>query len=340
MGKYLLAVFALSFLALFMMPVSAANADMPPLPDENMATGAYPTSVNGQITDSVTQNAPSPAGVVSRAQAIKDRIANAVQAGNIKPANATLIKSQIAERIQQATAIRAQDIRQTEAFILQAGQVIGTLNATQKRQLATVVYGFVNSSLDNRVSVANRFEARGLDPAKVEAYSASVDAIKAEIISANSTQERRRLVVQANREWAAFKRDVVKAAAWARIRNATDKAQAVLDKIDALIARLAANGTNTTRLEDIAGRVQGRIDAARQQNITLRQSEWRLAYARDGLAHLANQVRRAVKAQAVEELPEQAEPAELAVEDPVETGQETAATTGEPTTVANATGTQ
>jgi len=341
MGKYLLAVFALSFLALFAFPVVAMNADMPPLPDENAAVSAYPTTVNPQITESAPQTfASNPAGVVSRAQAIRDRVINAVQARNQIPANATLIKNQIAERVRQATAIQAQDIRQTEAFILQARQVVATLNATQKRQLANVVYGFVNSSLDNRVEVANKLESRGLDPVKVEAYSVSVEAIKAQIVSANSTQERRRLVVQANREWAKFKRDVVRAAAWVRIRNATDKAQAALDRIEGLTAKLAQNGTNTTRLENIAGRVQNRIDAARQQNITLRQAEWRLAYARDGLAHLANQVKRAVRTQAVEELSEQAEPAELAVEDPVEAVPEAVTATAEPSPSANAAGAQ
>jgi len=345
-------IFAIAMLAVFALPVSAMDSNMPPapdnnitpllgavqngtgpglppMPDENATVGAFPTSVNDQITDSVTQAAPRAA---SRAQVIRDRIANAVQARNAT-VNASMIRDRIAERARLAVAVKAQDIRSTEAFLLQARQVVGTLNATQKRQLANMVYGFVNSSLQNRVQTAYRFGQRGIDPAKVEAFNASMEALKAQIAAANSTQERRRLVNQANREWAAFKQDVVKEAARNRLLNATGKAQAALGKLNTIIAGLAANGTDTTKLVNMSARVQDRINAANEGNITLRQMEWRLAYARDGLAHLAAQVKRAVKAQAAEGLVDEAEPTELASEDAVEP--EAAPAT--PTPVANAT---
>jgi hypothetical protein len=325
------------FLALFVTPVVAVNSEMPPLPSDDGAVATV--SANAQIGQ-VTPLARPNAVVASRAQAIKDRIINAVNVRANANVTVAAVHAQIAERARTAAAVRAQDVRQTETFLLQAAALVKSLNATQRQQLATVVYGFVNSSLDNRVQVAEKLGDRGLDPAKVDAYSASVDAIKAQIAAANSTAERRKLVVEANREWAAFKRDVVKSAAWARIRNATDKAQAALDRMNALIAKLAQNGTNTTLLENIAGRVQNRINAARQQNITLRQAEWRLAFARDGLSHLAAQIKRVVKAQQAEEMPEQAEPAELAVEDAAEAAPEAVSATPSPAAEANATATQ
>jgi len=337
MGKFSYALFACALLALFVAPVSAMqpnaqepmNGDptpvlgaagpndgpgMPPTPNENATVGAYPTSVNDQITDSVTQAAPSES---SRAQLVRNRIANAVQARNAA-VNASMIRDKIAERARLSVAVKAQDTHSTEAFILQARQVMGTLNATQKRQLANVVYGFVNSSLQNRVQTAYRFEQRGIDPAKVEAFNESMEALKAQSAAANSTQERVRLVNQANRQWTAFKQDVVKEAARNRLLNATGKAQAALDKLDTIIANLAANGTDTSKLENISARVQNRINAANEGNITLRQMEWRLAFARDGLAHLAAQVRNAVRKQAIEDLADEVEPEELAVEDAAE----------------------
>jgi len=356
MGKNLITVFVIAMLVTFALPVSAMQPNapqapdgnptpmlgaagpndesgMPPMPNQNVTVGAFPTSVNDQITDSVTQAAP----IASRAQLVRERIASAIRARNAT-VNATMIKSQIMERAKLAVAVKAQDLRQTESFLLQARQVIGTLNATQKRQLANVVYGFVNSSLENRVQTAYKLEQRGIDPEKVAAYNASVEALKAQIMAANSTQERRMLVNQANREWATFKKDVVKEKARDRLVNATDKAQVALDRINELITKLSQNGTDTSKLVNISARVQNRIDAARQQNNTLRQMEWRLAFARDGLAHLAAQVKRVIKAQAVEELAEQAEPAELAVDDPVEAETEAVAET--PTPAANATESQ
>jgi len=335
MGKFSYALFACALLALFVAPVSAMQPNeqepmngnptpmlgaagpndgpgTPPMPGE----GPQMTGIGNAFNGTAPGNNTVGAGV-SRAQLIRNRIANAVQARNAT-VNASMIRDKIAERARLAVAVKAQDLRQTENFLLQARQVMGTLNATQKRQLANVVYGFVNSSLQNRVQTAYRFEQRGIDPAKVEAFNASMEALKAQIAAANSTQERVRLVNQANRQWTAFKQDVVKEAARNRLLNATGKAQAALDKLNTIIANLAANGTDTSKLENISARVQNRINAANEGNITLRQMEWRLAFARDGLAHLAAQVRNAVRKQAIEDLADEVEPEELAVEDAAE----------------------
>ena len=279
---------------------------------------------------------------------IRNRFAEAGRpiALNTSDINATI--GQRLDRIQN----RDQDARQTEELLVQANGFLKNLNSTQHQKLAMAVFGFINKSLENRVDAASRFETRGMNPAMFADYNASVEDIKDRIMSANSSQERRMLINQANREWADFKKMVVKQAALARVLNATVKAQAALDKLNVIISNLSQNGVNTTKLENISNRVQKRIDAARQQNITLRQAEWNLAYARDGLVHLANQVRRAVRADPVEDMQERKEPKGLDVEDetditmprptitPTPTATVEATATPTPTPVANATASQ
>ncbi len=345
MVKLSYALFAFFVLALFVMPVSAMQSNTPlphgrsnatlAFPGLNATRGAHPITANPQNANSVINE-------------IRNRFAEAGRpiALNTSDINATI--GQRLDRIQN----RDQDARQTEELLVQANGFLKNLNSTQHQKLAMAVFGFINKSLENRVDAASRFETRGMNPAMFADYNASVEDIKDRIMSANSSQERRMLINQANREWADFKKMVVKQAALARVLNATVKAQAALDKLNVIISNLSQNGVNTTKLENISNRVQKRIDAARQQNITLRQAEWNLAYARDGLVHLANQVRRAVRADPVEDMQERKEPKGLDVEDetditmprptitPTPTATVEATATPTPTPVANATASQ
>jgi len=360
MDKCLIPIFAIAMLAVFALPVSAMESNLPPAPDGN-ATPMLGAAPNGtepglppmpgespQMADGVKRNgtASDISSIQPRDQNIRDRVRNVTNAPIIREAiNATNVKDRLGQRVKEFNEARRENPQRpmnntsdVQSFILQAKAFTNTLNQTQRQQFNQLIFGFLNQSMDNRIEVAMKFGARkGTDNATITEFLNRSEELKAQIAAANSTQERRRLVNQANREWAAFKRDVVKEAARDRITNATDRAQAALDKLDAIIANLTANGTDTTKLENISARVQNRIDRAREQNITLRQSEWRLAFARDGLAHLAAQVKRAVKAQAIEEMPEKTEPAGLAVEDVIE--QDIPAIPA-PTTVANATASQ
>ncbi|MFA6330062.1 MAG: hypothetical protein WCX64_05275 [Candidatus Micrarchaeia archaeon] len=361
MDRYLMPIFAIAMLAVFALPAYAMESNVPPAPDVNVTpilaaapNGTEPglppmpgerpamngtptgTRFNGTAQANGTAILPS-----TRAQAIRDRVVNAINGTMREMINASNVKALVAQRVKEFDDAKhlalTTPMNDTQAFILQVKDFADTLNATQRNQFNQMVFGFLNQSMDNRIGVANRFGTRGTDNATIEAYINSTEQLKAQIAAANSTKQRRDLVLQANRQWAEFKKDVVKEAARDRILNATDKAQAALGKLDAIIANLAQNGTDTAKLVNISARVQLRITAASEQNITLRQAEWRLAYARDGLAHLAAQVKRAVKAEAVEDLQEQAEPAGLDVEDAVETGP---VATTMPTTVANATASQ
>lgn len=347
----MISVFAIVMLAVFALPVSAMDANM--APDNNIAPGnapnlddsapPMPPSEQHQVAGENRFNNTTPengASIQPRDQNIRDRARNATNDSRPDALNATNVRERIDQRVTEFDATRDSHQRisnttDTQSFILQANAFANTLNATQRQQFNQLIFGFLNQSMDNRIDVANRFGVRGADNATVQEYINASEGLKAQIAAANSTQERRKLVNQANREWADFKKDVVKKAARDRILNATDKAQAALGKLNAIIANLSANGTDTAKLENMSALVQNRIDKAREQNITLRQAEWRLAYARNGLAHLANQVKRAINASPVDDLQERAEPANLAVEDAVEP--EVPAT---PTTVANATGSQ
>jgi|GEM_PF-1837631 len=362
MGKNTITFIAMAMLAVFALPACAMNGNMPPLPEDNMTPmlGAAPTGedpgmppmpgerpqMNGMPLNRFNGTAPGnnmTIPPVGRVQAIRDRIMNATNGLIREIINASNVRALVAQRVDEfndarhaAVARPINNTQDTQSFILKAKEFANTLNQTQRQQFNQLVFGFLNQSMDNRIDVALRFGVKGAGNATVEAFLNNYEDLKDQIAAANSTQERRRLVNQANREWAAFKKDVVREAARDRILNATAKAQGALDKINVIIANLTANGTDTAKLVNISARVQLRINAASEQNITLRQAEWRLAYARDGLAHLAAQVKRVVKAGTAEDLQDETEPAELAIDDAVEP--ESPAAT--PTPVANATATQ
>ncbi|MFA5246345.1 MAG: hypothetical protein WC408_00455 [Candidatus Micrarchaeia archaeon] len=368
MNKIPMAIFALALLALFVLPV-AATSDLPPAPnaDANQTiTSGEPNSLDPGVPPAKPGQRPRGVGTAvgnklngtvpqnnaaiqpqNRAQIIRDRVVGAIISRN-ETVNASTIKAIVANRIKafdEAKQVRARinNTQDTQAFLLSARAFANTLNATQRQQLTRLAFGFINQSMDNRIDVAQKFGSRGMDNATINAYITASLALKEQIALANSTKARRDLVVSANRQWAKFKRDVVKDKVRDRLANATAKASYALEKLNAIIAQLNSNGTDTARLENISAKYQLRISRALEQNITIRQQEWRLAFARDGLAHLAAQVKAAVKKQTITDLPEETEPTELAIDDTTAAGNATgtensdATQTTEPTAMPTAT---
>ena len=186
-----------------------------------------------------------------------------------------------------------------------------SLNSTEKAELRTHVLEVLQNGFDNRISLAGSMEDKGADSALVSGFIAFANAQKERFSQATTNGERKTLIVEFNNKWRDFVRDVAKKTVSKKVQQRLAQAKEILAKLNQAIAKLKSNGTDVARLEDISAKVAARIDAASQDNITVRQAAWRLAAVHRGLVHLRNSIMRAARGQAVEPIAVEAEPAGL-----------------------------
>ncbi len=316
---------ALFFLALMAVPALAddGNATAVPTIEATPAVTVQPDSgtptatVEPGLTPPVFADKSARGGVVAR-RPVVTVVANArerVQAARERVQEA---KQRIEDR-----AVRVNELRSRAK----------SLNSIEKAELRTHVLESLQNGFDQRISLAGSMEEKGADSVLVSGFVAFANAQKERFSQATTNAERKTLIVEFNKKWRDFVRDVAKKTVSKKVQQRIAQSKELLAKLDGAIARLKANGTGVARLEDISAKVAARIDAASQNDITVRQAAWRLASVHRGLVHLRNSIMRAARGQAVEPIAAEAEPSglsspgEATVEAPADVaGQQPAAT--------------
>ncbi len=198
------------------------------------------------------------------------------------------------------------------------------LNAADKKLFRDHVFARLSAEFNKRIRALDALEVRATAADSTEALSlisetrAYLEQKRDEFKATNDTAVRKQIVIDVNKKWNEFKRDIAKLLLKRHIDAGVQKALDALNRLDGVIANMSAKGYDTTRLEQFSTIIENRINSVTEaaDNGSIKLATWRLAHLRGLLGKLKAAIHRVLNGQEVE-LPEEENepPSESAIDD-------------------------
>lgn len=180
-----------------------------------------------------------------------------------------------------------------------------SLTEAEKKAYGEKATEFLEKQVDHRIATALKLEIQGANANEVKAFVDYATAQKQALTAAKANAAgQKKIIVELNKEWSEFRKEVAKELLSAKLESSVQKAADVLARENDVITTLSQKGYDVSSLQTQSAKIGEALKTIAEAPMQVKQAERQLAKVRAAEVHLKNSIQRVVNKQAVAPLPE------------------------------------